>query len=146
MSGSDGRLFNSIREAFGISYTQGGTYVAGVGAGYCLFYVATDPAGLARSKSVCLSQIEDLRKDLVSDKELQDAKNSVIGRWMMSLQTYDAIAITMASDELFLSGFLEYKVFPDKVRAVTKEDIRRVARKYLDPDRSYEVVVLPEDN
>jgi predicted Zn-dependent peptidase len=50
----------------------------------------------------------------------------------------------MAFDEIYGIGWDEYKKYPDQIFAVTREDVKRVANKYIDLDKYTLAIVKPE--
>ena len=48
-------------------------------------------------------------------------------------------------DELYGIGFREYGRNPEKILAVTAEDVKRVAKKYINPEIFAAAVVKPEE-
>jgi predicted Zn-dependent peptidase len=79
-------------------------------------------------------ELARLRDQPVSAKELDDAKALLAGRFMMRLSSSDRFADWLA--QVLKEGrdpSRELKTFLARLRALTPEDIQRVARKYLDP-------------
>jgi len=144
MGGHGGRLFEAIRESFGFSYTQGGGSVAGIDPGYCFFYVVSDENNIEKAKDILLDEINRLRSEPVSDEELEGAKNSLKGSFMIAMQTNNSKAFIIATDELYSLGYDSYLLYNSRIDGCTKKDILRVAEEYLDPERSFSVTVLPE--
>ncbi|MCK4462757.1 MAG: insulinase family protein, partial [Candidatus Omnitrophica bacterium] len=145
MSGNNGRLFHSVRDRLGLSYTQGFSSIAGLDPGYCFFYVATDKKDMDRARDIILSEISKIKSKPVSDIELVSGKNSLITKQIMSIQTNDAKAFTMALDELYSLGYKNYLHYKENVEKCSKSDIIRVANKYFDLDKSFSVIILPEE-
>ncbi|MDD5439209.1 MAG: pitrilysin family protein [Candidatus Omnitrophica bacterium] len=144
MSGHDGRLFNSIREKAGLSYVQGGGVVPGLDPGFCYFYVGSSAEKIGEARKIMFDQIRQCIAAPITDEEFSGAKNTLIGRSQMSLQTNGAKAFTMAMDELLGLGYDHYTSYERDINACTKDDVLRVAKKYLLPDRSYSITILPE--
>ena len=85
-----------------------------------------------------------ITQDQVTDKEIETAKASYIQTFPQAFETKTAVAGTFASEEF--TGRLAknpayYKNFRAKIAAVTKDDIQRVAAKYLTPDKVAILVV-----
>jgi len=143
MSGAEGRLFKSIRDTFGLSYVQGGGVVPGVDPGFCYFFVASSGENIDAAKKVLIDQIRQFKANPPSDDELAAAKNTLISRSKMSLQSASGQAVTMAMDELSGSGYNSYLEYEKNIMDCTRADVLRVAAKYLLLDRSYSVKILP---
>lgn len=144
MSGQDGKLFNSIRDMFGLSYTQGGASVLGLDDGFLFFYVASSPKDLDNALEILKGLISKLSTEPVSDEELTNAKNSLLGQFMMSLEKNSQKASAMGTDELYGLGYDNYKKYKENILKCTKDDIMEMAKKYLGLNKSYTVKVLPK--
>ena len=82
-----------------------------------------------------------LQRERVGERELADAKAYMTGSFPLTIETPDAIA-TQVLNVLFYGLPLEQlQSFRERVNAVTVDDIQRVARVYLRPDRLSVVLV-----
>ncbi|NQT22687.1 MAG: insulinase family protein, partial [Candidatus Omnitrophica bacterium] len=144
MSGSDGRIFHSVRNNLGLSYAQGAGQVAGVDPGYFFFYLATDKKDLNKAKELVLAEISRIKKEPLPDAELSAAKNSLIGDYLISMQTNSAKAFTMALDELYSLGFDNHLKYNENIEKYSKSDIIKLANTYFDLNKSCSVTIEPE--
>ena len=80
-------------------------------------------------------------EEYVSDEELSDAKSYLTGSFKRRLDTTRKIADFIASVEFYNLGLDYDKKYPDYINAVTKDDVLRVAKKYLATENSVLVVV-----
>ena len=95
--------------------------------------------------SETLKQIRRIQAELVSEKELNDAKSYITGSFPLRMDTTAKIAGILAAVEIYGLGLDYFETYPRLIQAVTREDVRRVARKYLDPDRMAIVVVADQE-
>ena len=88
-----------------------------------------------------LKEIHRIQSELVSEKELADAKAYLTGSFPLRMDTYAKIAVMLTAIEIYNLG-LDY---PQKYQlltgAVTREDVLRVAQTYLHPGKIIIVVV-----
>jgi predicted Zn-dependent peptidase len=77
----------------------------------------------------------------VSQEELETVKNSAIEIFPRYFSSARAIAATFAADEFTGRDPSYWDTYRDKVRAVTSDDVLRVAQKYLQPDKLVILVV-----
>ncbi|MDP7422744.1 MAG: insulinase family protein, partial [bacterium] len=91
----------------------------------------TPPDKVERVVTLLRREYERIKEELVSDDELENAKNNCITMDRLGKQTNSAQAGGAALNELYGLGFDFSEKMPEKVRAVTAEDVRRVARKYF---------------
>jgi len=90
---------------------------------------------------IAREEIERIRREPVSDQELNDAKDYLTGSFPLRLDTNRKVANFLAQVEFFQLG-LEYPDrYGDFIRKVTREDVLRVAKRYLQPEKLITVVV-----
>ncbi len=89
------------------------------------------------------SEIKDLQKTLVSERELSKAKNHIMKELVDNLQTIHEKAEMLAVNEIVRNDYRW--TFEDLAlyQAVTAADIQRVAQKYLKPHRRVISVLNP---
>jgi predicted Zn-dependent peptidase len=96
----------------------------------------------AYAGSLCLEEIERIRKDGVSSEELRAAQQFYLDAFpALFFSTKMQTASTYAAAEML--GFPKdyYTTYREKIAALTTEDIRRVAREHLTPEKFAWVVV-----
>jgi zinc protease len=81
----------------------------------------------------------------VTDEELSDAKAFLTGSFPMRIETSSRIANFLVAVEFYGLGVRYIDDYPEYINKVTKEDVTRVAGKYLDPDNFILVVVANQD-
>ena len=90
------------------------------------------------------AEIERLKKEPIADWELQKAKNTSRRNIVNSLQSSLSRAITIGQYTVYYNdpGLINTRL--DKVAAVTKEDVQRVANKYFADTNRTVVVTMPQ--
>jgi zinc protease len=96
---------------------------------------ATEAIRLARE------EIVRMREEQVSEQELNDAKSYLTGSFPLRLDTNRKVANFLALVEFFGLGLDYPGRYADLIGRVTREDIGRVAKKFLQPDKLITVVV-----
>lgn len=136
------RLNANIREEKGYSYGVGSSFEYGKGPG--AFSAGGDIVS-AKTDAALGEFMKELRGILaarpVTDEELTTAKDSLIQRLP---STFGSVSgINNAFTTIWTQGLPDdyYQQFAKAVAAVTKEDVVRVARKYVDLDRLAIVIV-----
>jgi len=136
------RLNHNIREVKGYSYGVGSNFAFGRGPGP---FRAGGDIVTAKSDSALIQFMKELR-DIrgprpPSDDELAQAKASLVQSLPASFASVGGINGNVAS--IYTQGLPEdyYKQFAAAVGAVTKDDVVRVAQKYIDPDHLAIVIV-----
>jgi predicted Zn-dependent peptidase len=93
-------------------------------------------------KDLLVEQVEKFKTELVSDRELQRIKKLNQRDFLDRMRSNESLAGTLASLEVevgwrYLTNYLQ------RIDAVTPEDIRAAARKYIRPDNETVVYVIP---
>ncbi len=86
-----------------------------------------------------------MQKELVSESELADAKAYLTGSFPLKMDTYAKIAGMLTSIEIYGLGLDYPQTYPRLINSVTREDLQRVAKKYLHPDKMAIVVVANQE-
>jgi len=128
------RLFLRIREKLGLAYYVGAQNLVGLAPGYFAFYAgtATDKVDLVEQEF--LSEVELLRREGLTPEELNRAKAKVIGQKKIARQDLGQLAMANALDELYGLGYANLDREDALFEAVTLDQIKAIARKYLLPD------------
>jgi zinc protease len=145
LSGQGGRLFVELRDKRGLAYRVSAFSVEGVDPGYVAVYIATSPENLAVAVSGIEDELARIQSQPIPKAELERAKRYLVGAHEISLQRRAALASTLAFHECYGLGWDEYRRYAPAVLAVTAEDVQRVARRFLDPQRSIIATVKPEE-
>lgn len=129
--GSLARLYLNLREDKGYTYgaySSLGTseYVARFTASAAVRNEVTDSAVAA-----FLFEINRMRTELVSDEELQNAKNYLAGQFGRSLESAQTVANFGLNIERFGLDEDYYNEYLQRLQAVTAEDVRAAAQKYF---------------
>ncbi|MDO5105370.1 pitrilysin family protein [Capnocytophaga sp.] len=92
------------------------------------------------------TEIEKLQNDLISEREFEKLKNQIESRFVSANSNMEGIALSLANYYTFYkdTSLINRKI--DIYRAVTRQDIQRVARQYLDKNKRLELDYLPEDS
>lgn len=133
------RIFQEIRTNQGLAYSAGSFYRARVEHGLFGTYAMTK----AGSTGTVLQYFIDLPKNVknhpITEEEILWAKNSLINRFIHNFDTPEQIVrqeLALAFDNLPYEFLSQY---PQKIRAVTLNEVNRIVKKYLS---STEVAIL----
>jgi len=140
--GFTSRITSRVRSDEGLAYS------AGSGFGFGVYYPGVFRAGFqsksattAQALDIVLEEISRMRTAKVSAEELETAKNYAVESFPSFFSTAAQIAATFAQDEFTKRPADYWDKYRDRIRAVTAEDVQRVAQKYLQPDQLVVLVV-----
>ena len=128
------RLFIRIREELGLAYSVGATRLSGLEPGFLVFYASTSPEKLELVQEEMLAEIDLMINEGLAEEEFDRAKASWLGREAIHLQGAKELASTATVDELIGLGWDHYRKTPETVRALTREQVREAAGRYLRED------------
>lgn len=94
-------------------------------------YIGTNPATAQLSKDKMLKEMETLKREFVGEKELQNAKDQLIGHFVLALETNLDKASGLALYEATGRGFDFVEKYTNLIQSVTPSDIMEVANKYF---------------
>lgn len=139
-TGMSSRLFKELREQEGLAYQLGTGYSPNVLRGSFMMYIGTNPATLEKSKQGLFSEIEKLKTEYVGDKELKDAKEKLIGNYVIGLETNLDKASNTGWYEASTRGYEFKEKYVDLINSVTDADIIEVANKYFNDNYIMSIV------
>ena len=140
--GFTSRLVRRIRSDEGLAYSAGSTFGVGTfwpGQFYAFFQSKNQTVAFATQ--IAREEIERIRREPVSDEELATAKASFIDTFPRNFDSASTVAGLFASDEYLGRPHDYWYQYRERIAAVTKEDIVRVARERLNPDQLVLLVV-----
>jgi zinc protease len=139
--GFSSRLMDSIRDKQGLAYGIMSHYEARAMPGSFWVNLQTKTESTNQAISGVLAEIKAIREAPVTDQELSEAKSFLMGSFPLRLDSTAKLAHVLAQVEYFGLGFEYFSQYPKWIERVTRDDVQRVARQYLDPQR-YALVVV----
>jgi zinc protease len=138
------RLFMRVREQMGLAYYVGAQHFPGLAPGYFAFYVGTMPEKVDLVEKELLREAELLRAEGLTEAELKRAKAKIIGGKKIARQDLGHLASATALDELYGLGFQHLDAEDALYEAVTLDQVKAAAIKYLKPESVVISVIKPE--
>jgi zinc protease len=129
--GMSGRLFTELRERRGLAYSVGMLGTFRTGPSFLVTYMGTAPPTAEAAEAGVLAEIERIRGEQVSERELARAKAYLLGNLAMDRRTSARHAWYLAFFEVVGAGWDFPERYVRAVEAVTAADVARVAQRYL---------------
>jgi zinc protease len=135
------RLTEEIRNKKGLAYSVDSFFDPGKYPGSFQMVLQTKNSSAREAISIALQQMERIRKEPVSEKELEGARRYLIGSFPMRFDSQAKRVNFLTQIEYYGLGLDYPERYPSILKAVTREEILRVARTYLHPENHILVVV-----
>lgn len=131
-SGLSSRLFVNLRDKKGLAYVVRSSYEAYSACANFSVYIATEPKNIQVSLEGFIEEVDKLKQEPVSEIELANAKNNIVGKQMFITETNSQQANLMAYYQISGLGFDFQQKIIDKIKKISANDVQRTAQKYLD--------------
>lgn len=140
--GFSSRLFSDIRTAKGLAYAVGG----GIGSawdheGMLRMMVSTKSATTFESIQAIDEEIAALGRNPLNDDEINRAKDSILNSFVFRLDSPEKVLQEQMAYEYYRYPLDFLEKFQEGISKVTKEDVARVAAKYLHREQLAVLVV-----
>ena len=139
------RLMDEIRSNRGLTYHIYSSFDENKLRGAYSVGTFTQNDSTAPAINAIVEQMRKIRAEGVTDKELKETKSFYSGYFPLQFETPGQIAKQILNVELYDLGEDYIKNYRKNINAVTKEDVLRVAQRYLDPENLKLVVVGKAD-
>jgi zinc protease len=135
------RLHRVLRSERGLTYGAAADTEARKQAGDFVAETDTRTETTGEALRLMVDEISKLQRDRVSERELSDAQAYLAGSFPLTIETPNEIATQVLNVVFYDLPVEEIGTFRERVQRVTPDDILRVARFYVRPDRLSIVLV-----
>lgn len=135
------RLYRVLRSERGLTYGAAANLVARKDAGHIVADTDTRTETTGEALRLMVDEIHRLQRQRVDPRELEAAQAYLTGSFPLTIETPDAIATQVLNAVVYGLDLAELETYRERVNAITPDDIQRVARQYLHPDRLSIVLV-----
>jgi len=126
--GMSSRLFQKLREEMGVGYYVRAYNDAYTDHGFFQISAGVDNKRIYEVLQVVLSECSKLKKESITDEELEKVKEYIIGNMKLSLEATDDIANFFGSQELLKKKIESIEEKAQAIRKVSKKDIQVLAK------------------
>lgn len=130
--GPSGRLFMNLREDKGYTY---GAYSSFGGSRFKGTWVSSSEVRTDVTEGAMkefMYELNRLRDEKVPAEELENAKRAIVGSFALSLEQPQSLLQNIITQKLYNLPADYWDTYPQKVAAITADDVQRVAKQYLD--------------
>jgi zinc protease len=143
LSGQGGRLFTELRDKESLAYSLSAFSTEGIETGAFGVYIATSPEKKDAAVNSLWRELNRVRNEIIGPAELDRAKRYIIGSTEIGLQTNAAQTMDMALNERYKLGFDFTRAYLNKIEGVSVDEVLRVAKTYIQPEKYVIVAVGP---
>ncbi|HXH69231.1 MAG TPA: pitrilysin family protein [Pyrinomonadaceae bacterium] len=140
-SGGSSRLFMNLREEKGYTYGAYSSFDMRRQAGTFEATAEVRTVVTGDSLKEFFYELNKIRDENVSEVEQRDAKNFLTGVFPIRAETQEGLTNLIVSQKLYDLPADYLQTYREKISKVSIEDIDRVAKKYITPDKIAIVVV-----
>lgn len=130
-NGLSSRLFVELREKQGLAYEVSAFYPTRLDTSQFVVYMGTAPGNAAIALDGLKREVDRLGQVLLSDEELQAAKNKLLGQYALGKQTNAQLAQIFGWYETLGLGIEFDQTFQADIAAITAEEAQQLARRYF---------------
>jgi predicted Zn-dependent peptidase len=143
--GDSSRLHRKLVRELEVAIYVSSSYSWRIDPGLYVFGVKMKRGGdTARGEQAIYEELESIAAAGVTGEELEKAKNILEADFVRSMQTVNGKAGKIGRYEILFGDYREILRVPGKYRAVTADDIKRIAEIYLAPKKRNVVILIPE--
>jgi zinc protease len=135
------RLHRVLRTDRGLTYGAEADMVTLKRSGDVVANTDTRSETTAEALRLVVDEFSRLQRDRVNSRELADAQAYLSGSFPLTIETPEAIAMQVLNAVFYELPLDELQSYRERVNAVTPDDVLRVARDYVKPDRLSVVLV-----
>ncbi|HPM41179.1 MAG TPA: pitrilysin family protein, partial [bacterium] len=143
MAGQGGRLFLTLRDRMSLAYAVSSVNHEGMEPGYFAVYIGTEPGKTGKAVEGILAELGKITSEKVAADELERSKQYLVGTYELDLQRTSTVAGIYAFNEIYGLPMQEIELYPQRILAVTAEDVLRVAKKFITPESYTLSIVRP---
>lgn len=143
--GMSSRLHQNIREKYGYCYSISSFNQAYTDTGMFGVYVGTDREYVNHVKELIFEEFRKLRDELVSDKELAEAKAQLKGKLLLSQESMSNRMTRLAKSEIYYDRYITLDELVDEIDKVETNQIQEFSQVFFDQTIFSDTLLLPEE-
>lgn len=141
--GMSSRLFQRLRERYGYAYNVYSFLSQYDDAGSFGIYAGMEQANVDRVREQASIVLRELGDRPVSVRELNRAREQVIGSMVLGMESMSTRMNRLGKDELTFGRSISVRSLVQNLEQVTPEKVRELAAKYLSPDSLASTLLVP---
>lgn len=144
--GMSSRLFRLVRKELGLAYQISSRTEYFSDSGFFLIYGVADESNVQQVTEVVVDQLKDLQENLVTEEELQLAKQKTKGNLVLGLESNHSHMVRLGGSLIYEVELEPVTQVIQQIEEVTRKDVRRVTRRLFSTDRLVFSLLGPNSN
>lgn len=133
--GMTSKLFQSVRERKGLTYSIYSSLNTFTDAGILLIYASIDQENLKAVVNTILKSMNEIRRQGISDSHLKLFKTQVIGSILLGSEDVENRMMSLGINEMVLQRYKPVNEIIDEIQQVSKKSIAQYINKYFQMDQ-----------
>ena len=129
------RLFAEVREKRGLAYSVRANVETYSDSGYLTATAGVKNEKLEEALNAVLEEFRKIKEEKISAVEIKKARDLIAGRLAIQLEASDDVANWYGFQTILRQEVFSPEEFLKKIRAVTAEDLQKVAKQIFRPER-----------
>lgn len=142
--GMSSRLHQNIREKHGYCYAIGPFNQSYLDSGLFGVYVGTDQDYVPHVKELIEKEFNRIRDEKVDSQELQEAKEHLKGKLLLSQESTSNRMTRLAKSEIYFNRHITLDELVENIDEVNAEDLQVFCQDFFDPSMYSETLLIPE--
>ncbi len=138
--GMSSRLFIKLREEKGLAYAVGSSTNTNVLDGNWFAYIGAKPGHEQEAKQDILAEIDTIKKEMVTTKELNENKDKILGKLLLAIETNMDEAQLLSHYGILGKDLCAFEEYKKLIGEINQNDIIEVANKYFSKPYIFTVV------
>lgn len=143
--GRGSRFYKKLRKELGLVTAIDAGYFTQKEPGIFSVYAEFPYENRAAVEGAILSELRRILDGDLSETELERAKTVLLANEAFGAETGAGLARTLGFYSIVAGDYTFALTYPEEIRAVTAKDVIQTARKYIDPDIYYQLVLVPQE-
>jgi len=145
-NGMSSRLFEKLREEMGVAYYVGSYNYSQSDIGSFRIFAGVNPSYVKEVLKVISEELKKIKTKLVSEKEINKAKEYLIGNTMMDLESSDSVASWYGEQEILGLELETPEGESKKIKKVTAKKIQNIAKEIFQNNKMSLAIIGPLKN
>ena len=132
--GMMGRIGDSVRVRSGLAYYAGSSLAGGPGPGAWRVVAGVNPSNVDKAIDLIITELTEFIENGVTEEEITDNQSNFIGSLPRQLESNEGVAGAIVHVERYALGMDYYRLYPGFIAEITRDQIHKIANKFLDPE------------